>query len=866
MNVPLSVTLCHKLCLTDNVYLKPILAFFLILCSAFASGQAIQGFIYDESNNPIPYAKVYMTNTSSNGGSLGAISDEEGKYFIGCNQGSYNLVYKCVGFEDYEITVTVKGLQPTVHNIYMKQKDNELGTVEIKTKKRNVGWEIVQRVIDHKKDLIQQYDSYSCDIYIKGTESFDVKKKPEKENDDPDDEPNDKFQKQKDEINKKINGENRLNMVEINIEKHFQYPNKIKEIRTGYDKIGKPEQIYFQTTTGGEFNFYKSLVRQEDVHKTPIVSPLHPSGILSYKYKLKDIITEEGSNDTIYKIEISPRSVGTSTLEGFLWIKKGDFVLTKLDLAMHKGNLKKYDDFHIIQSFEQIDSFWVMTRQSFEYSTKYMKETVKGITTVAYSNYKFNPVYPPKYFSNEVGITTEEAYERDSTYWGSIRPEPLTQEEQRKKFVQDSLTAIYTSEEYLDSVDANFNKITFLKVLWFGIEHRNRHTKTQWYFSSLADLYEPINAGGMRIGPGVEYFKKWENEQWIDVDGDYTIGFNNWDSRGRGRVYHRYAPKRFGTWSAWASKEVDLINSWNSWLGTLSRANWYLNNKGGVWHSIEVVNGLFVSTGASLEHRYPFDSTYTFNTKFDKYFQTENPDPLYFDPYNAFRTNVSISYTPGQKYMTEPKRKVILGSVWPTFSFYWEKGYKGIFNSIVDFDYISFSIDQEFQIGTMGKSYYILKTGKFVNQDSVLYIDKKFFRESDSDPIFRYLLSQPLYSFQNLDSSYETQDFYAELHYIHHFNGSIINKIPFMKKTGIQSLAGGGVLYLPEHNNYFYTEAYFGIERTFKIARRRLRVGTYVIFSWANNALTLPAGEKPKNVQFKVSFDLMNERDLKFNF
>lgn len=843
-----------------TLFSKYLLALLFLIGGLTASAQSIQGFVFDESNNPIPYAKIYVKNFTN----LGAISDLEGKYYFGCEMGTYDVIYKCIGFEDQEAKVTVSGVEPTVKNIYLKQKDNELQTVEVTTKKKNIGWMLVQNVIQRKKDLIQQFDSYSCDIYIKGTENFDVKKKASKNNEDDDKEPNDKFQKQKDEINKKINGENRLNMVEINIQKHFEYPNKIKEIRTGYDKLGKPEQIYFQTTTGGEFNFYKSLVKQYDVHKTPIVSPLHPSGILSYKYKLRDI--EYVNNDTIYKVEISPRSVGTSTLEGYLWILGGEWVLTKLELKMKKGNLKKYDNFSINQQFEKIDSFWVLKRQSFEYDTKYMKETVKGITTVAYSNYTFNPEYGDKFFSNEVGITTEEAYERDSSYWDKIRPEPLTKEEQRKKFVQDSLTAIYTSEAYLDSVDQVFNKITALKVLWFGLEHRNRHKKEQWYFSSLADLYEPVAAGGMRIGPGAEYFKKWENEQWIDVDGDYTLGFNNWDSRGRLRVYHRYNPKKFGTWSVWGSKEVDLINNWNSWLGTLSRSNWYLNNKVGAWHSIEVVNGLFVSASARLEHRYAFDTTYQFNTYFDKWLQQENPEPLYFDPYNAFRTNLSIQYTPFQKYMTEPKRKVILGSVWPTFSFYWEKGYSGIFNSVIDFDYISFAVEQEFQIGTMGKSYYIARTGKFVNQDSVLFIDKKFFRESDSDPFFRFLLSQPLYSFQNLDSSYQTQDFYAEFHYIHHFNGALVNKIPFMKKTGIQALIGGGALYLPEHNDFFYMEAYTGLERTFKFLRRRLRVGAYVIFSWTNYSLQLPDADKPQNVQFKVSFDLMNERDLKFNF
>jgi hypothetical protein len=298
--------------------------------------------------------------------------------------------------------------------------------------------------------------------------------------------------------------------VEINLTKHFQYPNKIKEIKNGYDKIGRPDQIYFQSTISGDFNFYESLMRKDDLHLTPIVSPLHPSGILSYKYKLVEIETT-ADKDTIYKIEINPRSVGTSTMKGYLYILKSEWVLTKVDVSMHKGNLKKYDDIRIVQEFEKSDSLWLLKKQLFEYKTKYGRETVNGVTQVVYSDYQINPDFPPKFFSNEVGVTTKEAYERDTTYWDEIRPIPLTAKEQRTKFVQDSLKAIYTSETYLDSVDAVFNKLTVLKVLWFGIEHRDRKKKTQWYFSSLADLIEPIQIGGLRIGPGFNYFKKWVN-------------------------------------------------------------------------------------------------------------------------------------------------------------------------------------------------------------------------------------------------------------------------------------------------------------------------------------------------------------------
>lgn len=829
----------------------------LIILPVQLAAQSITGIVKDEEGNPVPYVRVYAINFTN----LGAVSNEAGEFFFGCDFGNYDLLVKCVGFEDKTVNVTVDKQTPTEIEIILIRKKNELTQVDVSEKRKNVGWEIVQNVIANKKNFAQQYEGYTVDVYIKGVETFEQKEKKEKPEEEEDGEPKDVFDEQKKEIQAQIEGDqNRLNVVEIGLTQHVQMPNKSKEIRTAYQTIGNPDQIYFQSTVNGEFNFYKSLIRKDDLHTSPIVSPLHPSGILSYKYRLVDIITE--GNDTIYKIEIGARDVGSSTMEGHLYIKKHEWVLTKIDVTLHKGNLKIYDNFRIIQEYEKKDSLWLVSKQVFEYDTKYGKETVHGTTTVVYSNYIINPVFPEKFFTNELGTTVEEAYERDSTYWEELRPIPLTEEELRKKFVQDSLTAYYTRKEYLDSVDAVFNKITFLKVLYFGIEHRNREKKTQWYVSSLVDLWEPVGIGGMRIGPGFDYFKKWENQQWIDVSTDITLGFNNIDPRGRFRFYHLYNPRKFGSYNIFGSHEVDMINSFTAYLESIKRSNFYMNDQIGGWHRIELVNGLFLANTIRFERRSSLDSL-KFNHWLDD--ELENDLPLSFDPYNAFRTSFQLIYTPFQKYVTEPNRKVILGSRWPTFSLYWERGWNGVLGSVVDFDYISVNIEQEIQIGTLGESFYVLRGGQFVNQDSVFYIDRKFFRQSDVG-YFGWLMSNPLYSFQNLDSSYETQEWYTEFHYIHHFNGALLNKIPFMKKTGIKEVVGCGFLYLPEHNNYFYSELYFGIERTFKIARQRLRIGSYMIFSFSNTQFQLPDPSQAKNVQFKFSFDVMNERDLKFNF
>jgi len=182
----------------------------------------------------------------------------------------------------------------------------------------------------------------------------------------------------------------------------------------------------------------------------------------------------------------------------------------------------------------------------------------------------------------------------------------------------------------------------------------------------------------------------------------------------------------------------------------------------------------------------------------------------------------------------------------------YEKGFQDVLTSDVNHDYLRFGVRQNFKIGTMGTTSYHATSGKFLNSINLREFDFKFHRRSD--PIW---FSNPLYSFQDLDTSLPTLDWYFEAHIIHHFNGALINKIPFMKKTRLMTVAGGGYLYVPEHNWQHY-EIFAGVERIFKFSRRRLRVGTYGVFSDGN--------QTPARTTGKISFALLNRRNMKFNF
>ena len=72
-----------------------------------------------------------------------------------------------------------------------------------------------------------------------------------------------------------------------------------------------------------------------------------------------------------------------------------------------------------------------------------------------------------------------------------------------------------------------------------------------------------------------------------------------------------------------------------------------------------------------------------------------------------------LQYTPLQRYIREPREKIILGSKWPTFYVSWRKGIPGVLESEVDFDYLEFGIEQELKLGVTGVSKYKYKNRKF---------------------------------------------------------------------------------------------------------------------------------------------------------
>jgi hypothetical protein len=93
-----------------------------------------------------------------------------------------------------------------------------------------------------------------------------------------------------------------------------------------------------------------------------------------------------------------------------------------------------------------------------------------------------------------------------------------------------------------------------------------------------------------------------------------------------------------------------------------------------------------------------------------------------------------------------------------------------------------------------------------------------------------------MHSFQLLDTSLVATDLFLEGHYIHHFNGAMINNLPLIKRLKIRTVAGAGFMWMKE-SNFRHEEIFGGVERIFKLsARRRLRIGLYGVLGQSNHS------------------------------
>lgn len=790
----------------------------LSFSALFSQPYKVSGKVTNAALEPLAYVTIRTQDLKT-----GTVSNAEGYFELMLGAGKYDILFSLPGYKLQMVSVIVRHEDNTLHVVMEEDEDyGKLSEVIVRARIVDRSEEIIRNVIRNKESILAASGPYSCEIYIKASQedSFSVSrkswfgKKEHKLVEDPD------------------NELSRMTMQEILLQYDYESESRYKENKIAVSKRGDADGLFFLSTTEGNLNIYNNLLRVPSISAIPFLSPVSYSGLMAYKYKT--IKTEREGTRKIYTISVRPRQLSNNTVEGELKIMDSLWVVLQAKFTLPKYHLPEYDYFLVEQEYGFIDSTaWMPVRQKFTYYTKNSKLKKSGQTIAVYSNYEFNKKFDRKYFGDEVSTVTGEAYKADSSFWSASRPEELTEKEMLFIKYKDSLQRVMTSKAYLDSIDREINKVTFQNLVFFGQTINNHEKQKRWYIPPVTSLVQLIKFGGIRFNASVYYTKTFESRKTITLDNNLSYGFRNSDVNGTFRIVRLYNPVRRSHFRIVAGRDFEYVFEGDSWVNMLKRSNIFLNNWLELGHETEIANGLYLVTDFETALRRSV-SHYKINTKIDSLLGNilTNNTALDFDPYNASYLRIKLEYTPRQKFIREPKEKIILGSKWPTVYTMWRKGVPNLLGSEVDFDYLEFGLKHQIKVGIAGNTKYNIRTGSFLSRKDLRTIDYKFQRQGDL-----FWFQNPENTFQALDSTFPVFKRFYEGHFVHEFNGALLNKIPLMKKLKLLEVAGAGFLIAPERN-LRYAEFFAGIEKVITWPSNpisKFKVGVYVVTSWANS-------------------------------
>jgi len=436
------------------------------MIGALTVGQTVvKGTITGKDGNGIPGVRVAVENTT-----YGVPSSNNGGYFLEVDKSETLIIkYQMIGFATHVDTLILTA-KITDNNVILYEESKSLNTVEIYADKRDIAKEVIGKVIDNKKNIRNQFESYECNTYIKtslegesrnasdftitvgGNKNDTTVQEPK--------EPIDKIKKMNFIESNSITQFKRRNTYKETILAHHDYAEKSNSsvvVTTDFSNPNSilPSQviaynpyIFFEKTQDGDFDLYQNLIDLPKVSSDPFVSPLALNAFINYKFTLNAVFIE--GEQKIYDIIVEPRFKETALFSGNLYIIDSLWIVKSMDLSVNPSALTFFKDFRIIQDYDQIDGKWVVDRREFIYTIKDGPYMVMANTRVNHTDYKFDLDFDRKTFKNVVMTYDEEAFNKDSAYWANVRPIQLKPEELAFIHEQDSMQKVLESDEYID--------------------------------------------------------------------------------------------------------------------------------------------------------------------------------------------------------------------------------------------------------------------------------------------------------------------------------------------------------------------------------------------------------------------------------
>lgn len=847
-----------------------------------AAGFPIRGRITDDKGEALPFANVFIKTTGQN-----TTANEQGRYqTVNLKPGTYEVVYQYVGYRARIETVTIAAQAVTL-DMALAENTYDLGEVTVRASDEDPAFPIMREAIARRRYYKGEVAAYRCQTYIKGLARLtDVPGKMLGGLIDltPDMKPG------------------IIYLSESVSELTFRQPGRVQERMISSRVSGNTKGMSFNRAAGLNFDFYDNLV-QSGFSERGVVSPIAAGAMTFYRYRLVGATVGQGGK-LVNKIEVTPRHKRDPAFRGFIYVQDDTWRLTEVDLRLDSdAGIEYVDEMRISQVMSPVGKdlrVWRPLSQKISVQFKAFGFKGNGSFTTVYSQYDVRPAYPAEAKPENVQPTKEEekavaatasqpaksgtrgtkpakpkrvkppkaavvprdslfageiplragevmrveaeANQRDSSYWTSMRPIPLTLEEQRDYVQKDSVETVKNSRRYRDSLDRISNRPSVSDLLLSGYEYQRSFERRTISVPSVLQMLQYNTVEGTVFYAPISFRQRYEDRRYWLLVPTLRYGLEDHRFKGTIRLDRRYDPIREGQWVVEGGRAVDDLNATspitpiiNSYYTLVSNRNYlklYQRDYGfGHWEA-EVVNGLrlgatlgyadrreLVNTtdkvwrdikGRALTPNNPFAPTPLIDGKADRDAYFGLTGPRLFNRSRIGQVDFFARWQPGQEFIQRPTRRVRLGGTLPALT---ARIRGGAGENDTHFAALSLMADDEIDAGLVGRLEWRAEAGFFPSKQNVVYLDYQHFRgnltrlASFGQPGFQLL---PYYD-------YSTTGAWLEGHASHHFNGFLLNKIPGLRKLKWQEVATANYLHTAALGHYL--EAGFGIEHIFKAMR-----------------------------------------------
>jgi hypothetical protein len=457
--------------------------FLILLCILsfiyYVPGQQLSGHIYDDHNNPLPGANIYIDETN-----IGVISNTQGYYILKLGQGYNRIIFSFIGYKNDTMIVKNATDQNIKKDIALKEYLLEGETILVFGENYNDAQEIVWKTIQNKNGYLSGIKNYDYDAYQKTVFKLNVPR------------------------NRRIIG----GIIETHSKGYYEYPDKFQEVVLAKKQSANFSDLTNIFTVGKLPNLLEETIKIDELS---IVSPLSRKALDYYKFEMID--TSYFNNRMVFNMLFKPKISGPPLFSGKMSIIDKDFAVVSCELnGLERVVTSIRNHIRISQKFRQYENrFWFPTEMTVHSNVDLgipgipvLYWTQKGLI----SNYRINNKESKHEFDNNILTYSLLSEEEREKLWDEMQSVPLDLEEEK-------------AMAHIDSVVSNAN--IFKKSILYLIKNFDNILITGFY-----DFYHYNRVEGNYVGVGFDSKRKLQNDR-IRIN----IGYGTQDQKTKFRFW-----------------------------------------------------------------------------------------------------------------------------------------------------------------------------------------------------------------------------------------------------------------------------------------------------------------------------------------